>query len=324
IMGRDLPIRSLFECPTIKQLAEIVRDKAYVISPSPLVTIQPHGTKPPFFWVYGGTHNALLRRILGPEQPLYGVIPPALDGRDTTHKRIEEMAKDYVREIRTVEPKGPYLLGGYCFGGAVCIEMAHELRKQGQEVSMLFIVDPPRKCVPSSESSLGARSQNILSREEISRHLNNLGHLSFYNKFTYVLDRILGIGILIRKAVNRCRNRMKRIVRRLSTIVCKTYFWVGRSLPPKLRIVYIKEVQYLALRSYIPRAYPGRITVVLSGKDLSRRNRDWDLLATEGVEKFMIPGSRHKDIVFAPYVDLLAEQLSFCLGKAQAGRENTS
>jgi acyl carrier protein len=328
VTGRDLPVRSLFEFPTIEQLAAVVRDKNYAISPSPLVAIQPHGTKAPFFWVYGGTDKALLGRNLGSDQPLYGVMSPALDGRSTIHKSIEEMAADYLREIRAVQSDGPYLLGGYCFGGAVCIEMAQQLLKQGQKVSLLFIIDPPRLCLPPAGSTLGARSRNSLSHSEISRHLHGLIPLRFVDKLTYVLNRIRRIAVLSRKSLKRTRKKVmsrrgvKRIKKRLGMIICKTYFGTGLPLPQKLRTFYVREVHYRALRSYVPRVYPGHMTVILSGEDSSRLDLDWSRLAAEGVTRLIIPGARHNGILRAPYVEALAEHLRFCLIEAQTARVN--
>ena len=81
---------------------------------------------------------------MGLDQPVYGFRSRGLDGHDE-FERIEEMAADYVDDLRKVQPEGPYYLGGYCFGGNVAYEMARVLAAQGQEVALLALLNcsPP-------------------------------------------------------------------------------------------------------------------------------------------------------------------------------------
>jgi thioesterase domain-containing protein len=60
-----------------------------------------------------------------------------LDGAMPPLATIEEMAALYVSEMKRMQPRGPYLIGGYCSGGTVSIEMAQQLRAQGDEVALL-------------------------------------------------------------------------------------------------------------------------------------------------------------------------------------------
>jgi len=113
---------------------------------SSLVKIQPGGSKPPFFGVHGAGDGILvyyyynLIPYLGPEQPIYGLQPQGLDGLQVPHSRIEDMAAYYIKEIRTIQPEGPYFLGGASMG-ANCLEMAQQLHAQGQKVAMLVLFD---------------------------------------------------------------------------------------------------------------------------------------------------------------------------------------
>src|SRR5690606_29207624 len=117
-----------------------------------LVAIQPDGVHPPLFLVPGIGGNvagyADLARLLGRDQPLYGLQSRGLDGLETPFDRIEPMAAHYVSEIRKVQPTGPYYLGGACFGGAVAYEMAQQLRAAGEEIAFLMLLEtwpPPRR-----------------------------------------------------------------------------------------------------------------------------------------------------------------------------------
>jgi thioesterase domain-containing protein len=106
--------------------------------------MQTEGSNPPFFCVpqAGSTVYSLsnLARHLAPKQPFYGLQPLGIDGENSPHTRIEDMAAHYIEEIKSVQPQGPYLLGGRCFGSTVAFEMAQQLCTQGEEVALLAIL----------------------------------------------------------------------------------------------------------------------------------------------------------------------------------------
>ena len=78
---------------------------------------------------------------LGLDQPFYGLQRQGLDGKQPLYTRIEDMATHYIQEIQTIQPNGPYFLGGYSFGGVVAFEMARQLQEQGQQVGILVMLD---------------------------------------------------------------------------------------------------------------------------------------------------------------------------------------
>src|SRR4030095_15337328 len=126
-----LPLATLFREGTIEHLAELLRDNVDDELKgrwSSLVSIQPGGTKHPFFCVHGVGGNVLtyraLAQYLGPDQPLYGLQSAGLDGKQTPHTTVEAMAAHYVEAICDLQPEGPYFLGGLSFGGIVAYEMA--------------------------------------------------------------------------------------------------------------------------------------------------------------------------------------------------------
>lgn len=143
--GKNLPLASLFQAATIKQLAEIIRQPEGSAPWSSLVTIQAGGSKPPLFCIHGGGFNLLiyndLANYLGSDYPVYGLQAQGLDGTAVIHGSFQEMAADYIKHIQTVQPEGPYLLAGVSNGGTVALEMAQQLLAQGQKVSLLAIFD---------------------------------------------------------------------------------------------------------------------------------------------------------------------------------------
>lgn len=153
VTGQVVPLTALFQAPTVAQLAELIRQEGWATPTDSLVAIQAAGSKPPFFCVPGNLGNVFtdlgdLARHLDPEQPFYalqdGVQNPA---------NIERLAAHYLAEIRTVQPEGPYLLGGICSGGMVAFEMAQQLRRQGQAVELLAVIEPPYVHPPTLKST---------------------------------------------------------------------------------------------------------------------------------------------------------------------------
>lgn len=144
-LGKTLPLALLFRAPTIERLAEILRQGGWSHQWSSLVPIQPRGNRPPFFCVHGVGGNVLnfreLAQLMSPDHPFYGLQAQGLDGERPCFSRVEDMAGHYLKELRAIQPEGPYFIGGYSFGGLVAYEMAQQLRANGELVSLLALLD---------------------------------------------------------------------------------------------------------------------------------------------------------------------------------------
>ena len=150
VLGRHLPLATLFQAPTVGQLAHVLREEASRDRWSSLVAIQDMKrdeatAKRPLFCVHAVGGNVIeyhdLARHLGPDQPFYAFQSVGLDGRQTPLKSIEEMASHYIKEMRVVQTSGPYLLGGHSLGGMIAFEMACQLHDQGERVELLALLD---------------------------------------------------------------------------------------------------------------------------------------------------------------------------------------
>ncbi len=143
---KRLPLASLFQGATIEQQAKLLRE-TQTEQWSSLVPLQTEGNLPPFFAVAGAGGHVLyfyeLARALGNELPFYGLQPVGLDGETPPHTEVEALAAHYIEVIKTVQPHGPYHLGGHSFGGMVAFEMAQQLQRQGETVALLAILDTP-------------------------------------------------------------------------------------------------------------------------------------------------------------------------------------
>src|SRR5207249_8294245 len=177
----NLPLAMLFQAPTVKQLARVLRDEGWQADWSWLVLIQG-GQRQPFFCVHAAGGNVLeyrdLARLLGPDQPFYGLQAKGLDGKSEPHTTIKEMASHYIREMRELQPEGPYLIGGRSSGGTIAFEMACQLSAAGQEVGLLALLDTyPAgyfKLLPGS-GTLGQRASRYAKK--LSSHRDNLRQL---------------------------------------------------------------------------------------------------------------------------------------------------
>jgi amino acid adenylation domain-containing protein len=146
VFGKKLPLSLLFAGPTIEQLTLALQTEEETRSRAPLVTVQAGGSCRPFFYLHGAWNSDAfycfhLAHRLGPDQPFYA-LPPYNFAHLQTASTVEEMAAAHIQSLRTVQPEGPYLLGGFCNGGLVAYEMARQLRAQGQEVDLLVLIVP--------------------------------------------------------------------------------------------------------------------------------------------------------------------------------------
>jgi acyl carrier protein len=117
VFGKNLSISTFVEGPTIKQQATLLRQQDGAAPWRSLVMIQPGSTKPPLFCIHAVLGTVLfyqnLVRYLEPEQPFYALQARGLDSKQVPHTSISEMAAHYIEEIQTVQPEGPYFIGGY-------------------------------------------------------------------------------------------------------------------------------------------------------------------------------------------------------------------
>lgn len=166
-MSTVLPPTTLIQNPTIKKLAEIVSGDAKLEAWSTVVPMRASGSKAPLFCIHaGGAHVFFyegLTKHLSIEQPVYAIQPKGLDGKQTYHTTIEEMATNYISEVKKVQPEGPYHLLGHCFSNAVCLEMANQLEQAGERVSMIIIDSAPAHLIPLEKKKPVARFFRILA-----------------------------------------------------------------------------------------------------------------------------------------------------------------
>jgi len=178
MLGKNLPLAMLVGSPTIEQLAAALRQDGWSHHWSSLVPIQPSGSEPPFFCIHGVGGNAIgfheLGRRMGPDYPFYGLQSQGLDGKHSCHTSIEEMAAHYISEICSVQPEGPYFVGGFSFGGLVAYEMAQQLRASGHEVGLLVLFDT----YPGNLKAVGTSLIDLLLHPTLQHWFHDLPRIA--------------------------------------------------------------------------------------------------------------------------------------------------
>jgi thioesterase domain-containing protein/acyl carrier protein len=308
--GQKLPLSVFLESPTIEALAKLLDQKPSSTSWSALVPLQPTGSNSPFFCVHGVGGEVLslaeLARHFPPNQPFYGVQAPGLRNYKQPFSRIEDMAAHYLEEIGRVQPQGPYYLGGFSFGGSVALEMAQQLRLQGERVALLAILDhtpPPLRYqrftwTPTLPLDFIVNAAHWLI-EDIGRAGRGKRLTAFWRKSTHTWHQFLGL--------------LGRSPGGSGKTDAASIFGVERMTEPYRGLV---ESHYQLLRDYVPQWYPGPITLFraqcrpllrLHGKDLG-----WNRLAGGGLKIVRVPGN-HETMMREPNVRSLAETLLACL-----------
>jgi len=144
-LGRHLPLVTLYQDATIERQAAIIRNEGWRAPWDCLVPIQPGGSRPPFFIVHGVDGNILwcrdLVRRLGSDLPCYGLQAQGLQQGRPVHNRVEDMAAHYLKDVRSLQPNGPYYLAGFCMGGMIAFELARQLEAAGERVGLVALLE---------------------------------------------------------------------------------------------------------------------------------------------------------------------------------------
>ncbi|MEH2135788.1 non-ribosomal peptide synthetase [Nostoc sp.] len=145
VFDRQLSLSSLFQNPTIAELAQQLSNNEIQQSNPDLLVLQTLGNATPLFCLPGANGHSFYFRDLAinftNERPVYGLETPGRNGSTALPESVELHASQLIELLRQQQPKSPYILAGYSSGGAVAFEMASQLEQQGETVSLLAIFD---------------------------------------------------------------------------------------------------------------------------------------------------------------------------------------
>jgi acyl transferase domain-containing protein/thioesterase domain-containing protein len=261
-----------------------------------LVLLQGGTDVPPFFCVHGAGGNVLnfrdLSQALGPSQPFYGLQARGVDGVLAPHETIEEMAAAYLEEIRSVQPHGPYMLGGYSGGGVVALEMARGLTEAGEAVDLLALIDTFHPTIPLRKMTLATRVERLRR------------------------ERLLYVRRSIEEKME--RRRARRELDEAEQTVAQ-----GRPLPPELRETYLIRSFNRAWARYRPQPWKGRAILFRAEKvhyiyGEASEAYGWEEVISD-LHIAEVPGNHH-DLLLGPHASVLIAALARAIEQTRQRR----
>jgi len=287
-----LPMAIFFQSPTVRQLAAHLRLEQSEEEPfKSLVALRTEGEKPPLFVVSPG--GVLFLHALAEclNRPFYGLQARGIEEGQTPLETVEEMAARYLREVRDVQPGGPYYLAGRCFGGVVAFEMAQQLRAVGEEVATLIIFDsgPPL-------------SDALPTRQKRPRQTRTVRELALPSaaqmRFLFSRDK-LQHWLESRKDF--------------------------KTEPAHFRT--LRDANRRANKAYLATVYDGDVTLIRSLEFVANTRKHWHLywaqLTSRTCHMIVVSGT-HRSIFEKPNVRLLAQEVEKCLERARQNQVSTT
>ena len=295
-----LPSYQLLDTPTIAELAQALlspgKRSPLPIADSPLVELraprpgQGRDARPILFLMHpGGGHIHLYRDLtqaLGPDQPVYALQAPAVDGRSEPLGSIEAMAESYVAAIRTVQPEGPYALGGASLGGMLAYEMAQQLTAQKQRIGLLTLFDT---------AGPGQLAEPLKDDAEILAYMMHMDG-----------DRTVSVEALRQLTP---QEQWQRYWSRAQVF--------GRLIPGVVQeqlgiLLRVWKANAHAMLNYLPQPCASRLVFFLArdkdGYNSPTPENSWLPVALGGIELHEVPGN-HITMNYTPHVQAIADRL---------------
>lgn len=325
----DVPLASFLDGSSIAKLENQIKEA--IASPtkvetgqtsSSLVALQPSGSEPPVFCVHPVAGVVFpyyeLACLLGEKQPVYGLQSVGFGDDEQPLTSIEEMAAHYIKDLRAVQPTGPYHIIAWSFGALVAFEMAVQLEKAGEKVDLLAVIDTP----PPSLNKIG---NVFLALKFISMSL--LPYI-----WPYVYDYL---ELSLAADQSKPRNLVQRVGKKLWKLT-QTKFksrqaprseLLMKSRQPNVnRLLRVVLKNFLASGDYVPSVYADKIHLFRTNKKLWGVEQDntlgWRHFAKKGVEIHQIQG-HHLNVLRTPNVQVLAQKLKACLNHVHPQEKGT-
>jgi thioesterase domain-containing protein len=273
-----------------------------------IIPLQPRGTRTPIFAVAG--HNGdvfcyrTLVQCLGDEQPFFGLQPPGVDGHSQPLTRVEDLAAYFATQIKAFRPDGPYVIAGYCAGGATAFELAQQLLRAGSTINVVALFGAPYATAYRFGSQMRLRFETEWAR--VSRHVRALAFLSGVQRRAYIKEKLRLVV-----PSNSDEGIESTIDNRPSKISSEVL----------AQRVKVQRATFAALARYTPRHFPGRLVLLLpcvAWACSSRKPLRWRSVA-ERVEEYYGPDDCHTDVMLLdPYARHFAELFEQCVMSPQA------
>ncbi|MBD2281593.1 thioesterase domain-containing protein, partial [Aphanizomenon flos-aquae] len=295
----NLPLATLFQSPTIEQLAHLLNSSTNSLLRSALVPIKSNGNQPPLFCIHPGGGNVLcyqhLASYLSSEQPFYGLQSVGLNPQNEPHTSIEQMATYYIQELQTIQPHGPYFLSGWSSGGLVAFEMAQQLSRQGEQIALLALLDSYSSMTAQAQEPKDDLAQLVelvveLLKEDSDLYLEQMREFSYEEQLIYVIEQA----------------KQKNLIPD------------DFDLAEAHSFLKVNKLNDQAADNYQAQYYPGSIVLFQASETDASFKSTWNELV-EHIETYVVPGN-HQNMVKPPHVQTLAQKLQKSLEQAQTNQ----
>ena len=290
--GLRLPLTALCAAPTAARLAAFARSTG--LSSASVIRLSPGTGGRAVFFVppRGGSALAFssLVRLLPSTHAAYALEPVGAGGEHVPHHRLEDIAQHHVDAMRSVQPTGPYRLVGRCFGGVVAYEMAQQLRRHGESVALLALIDMVHAPGSAGKPKAGVVLRSVRQVMRAKRALQRRA----YAALRRIRARLLYPHVIVRTTVSAPRSERMRALGALTA------------------------AHEQALRAYVADVYPGPLIMFqASSAGLGDRllRSQWRQLAGGGVTCHEIDGN-HTTLMRQPGVGVMARELARHIGAA--------
>ncbi len=305
-LNKELSTASLYQASTVEKQAILLMGQDDSSPWSPLVDIQPEGSKPPLFCVHPAGGHAIcyydLSLCLDKDQPFYGLQACGLEEGQKPYATAEEMAAFYLNTIKEHFPHGPYRLAGWSFGGLIAFELAQQFRAQGDEVAFLALFDTQLSDTLTGDQVAEEDSAeilvNVMSEMIPDLSLQELRELEEEEEqLHYVMDKALQVG----------------------------FFPPGTDFMVFKRLWDVLITNRRIIQTYIPKMYEGKVSFFQAtelGKGLHVKTSEaWEQFVAQELDLHVIPGN-HYNMVNSPQVEVLAEKLTHCMKRINESSQN--
>ena len=312
--GVKYPLSALLKAPTPLQALALLQETKLSTSFHYVVPITTGGNRAPVFLFHSHGGNVLeyyrLATILGSDRPVYAIQCQGVDGGELPPPLIETMAQAYLKEIRAVQPQGPYVLAGYCFGGLLALETARQLKAASQETGLVVMINAATseytQCKVNGVSWLRGMTWRVGDR--------------------LALERFDIVGKPLPEKLSHLRVRTGRMIDllqvRAERIAARALTKFDLKMTKHSFVYHLEELGLnndLAWLRYVPHPYDGKVLFFVAGRQsrevIPDRMLGWNGLLTGNVSHHVVQGFR-QNLLDEPAVFQLADTINRTLADA--------
>lgn len=286
-----LPISLLFDAPTVRELARVIRTG---ISPSVIVPIRPYGQSAPIFLIQSYLLYSAMLELVEADRPVYGVREM---GDEREQMSTEERARLFASEIVKIYPNGPLYLAGWCAAGSLTVEIARQLREAGHRVGLVALFDAER---PGFAPPQGVRMRSSRLWKKLAFHWTRMQHMAWRQRANYIAEAI--------------ERNWEWVVDSYYAASHRTLAWLQRhfGIAISKTAFHHTYANMSVLDEGSVRPYPGKLNLyrAMDVPDLPEIDSTlgWGMIAQGGVAVDFVPGD-HVSMFKKPHITSLAHRL---------------